>query len=127
MGTQTQRGETVNSRTPCDGPGMASTKGSGVDTSPAVADAGVVLAETAPRPSVDESSPDGATVALLMSLFGARADVYATRWENTSTGKAGWSPARRGGWSRSHRRQEYLPLTAEVLTAHLEGRANIGG
>jgi hypothetical protein len=75
---------------------------------------------------VDESSPDGAKVALPMSLFGARADVYATRWENTSTGKAGWSPTRRGGWSRSHRRQEYLPLTAEVSTAHLEDRASIG-
>jgi superfamily II DNA or RNA helicase len=97
-----------------------SAEGHGVAWSPSL------LADVADRPSVDESSPDSAKLALLTSLFGARSDVYATRWENTSTGKAGWSPARRGGWSQSQRRPEYLPLTAEVLTAHLQGRATIG-
>jgi hypothetical protein len=85
-----------------------------------------LLAEARPRGSVDESSSDSDKVALLMSLFGARSDVYATRWENTSTGKTGWSPARQGGWSGSHRRQDYLPLTEEVFAAHLRGRATIG-
>ena len=41
-------------------------------------------------------------------------------------GKAGWSPATRGGWSRRRSRQDYLPLTDEVFTAHLHGRATIG-
>ena len=72
------------------------------------------------------SSPDDAKLALLRSLFGARSDVYATRWENASTGKAGWSPAARGGWSRRRSRQDYLPLTDEVFRAHLQGRATIG-
>ena len=79
-----------------------------------------------PRRAIDASSPDDAKLALLASLFGARSDVYATRWENTSTGKAGWSPATRGGWSRQRSRQDYLPLTGEVFRAHLEGRETIG-
>ena len=52
-----------------------------------------VCVDAARRPS----SPDAAKLALLASLFGARSDVYATRWENASTGKAGWSPATRAG------------------------------
>ena len=31
------------------------------------------------------------------ALFAARIDIYATRWENARTGKAGWLPAVRGG------------------------------
>jgi hypothetical protein len=39
-------------------------------------------------------------VALFGALFAARTDVYAVRWENTRTGKAGWLPAVRGGWRK---------------------------
>lgn len=42
---------------------------------------------------VDASSPAAEKLALLWSLFGARADVYALRWESASSGKTGWSPA----------------------------------
>jgi len=77
-------------------------------------------------PLIDASSPDEAKLALLTTLFGARSDVYATRWENASTGKAGWSPATRGGWSRQRSRQDYLPLTDDVFATHLQGRATIG-
>ena len=85
-----------------------------------------LLSEVVSPPRIDASSPDDAKLALLASLFGARSDVYATRWANTSTGKAGWSPATRGGWSRQRTRQDYLPLTAEVFRAHLQGRGDIG-
>ena len=85
-----------------------------------------LLSEVVSKSRIDASSPDDAKLALLESLFGARSDAYATRWENTSTGKAGWSPATRGGWSRQRSRQDYLPLTAEVFRAHLEGRTTIG-
>ena len=85
-----------------------------------------LLSEAVSTPLIDASSPDDAKLALLTSLFGARSDVYATRWENASTGRAGWSPATRGRWSRQRSRQDYLPLTDEVFAAHLQGRATIG-
>lgn len=62
--------------------------------------------------AVDGSSPRPAKVALFGSLFVGRDDVYALRWENSRTGKAGWSPAVRGGWANARRPdREYLPLT----------------
>jgi len=56
-------------------------------------------------------------------LFAARTDVYATRWENTRTGKAGWLPAVRGGWRKGvrHENRDYLPLSTDVLRLHLTG------
>ena len=72
-------------------------------------------------------SPPEEKLALFRSLFGARSDVYALRWENPATAKSGWSPAVRGGWSAKARTTtDYLPLTDEVLAAHLRGDATIG-
>jgi hypothetical protein len=75
---------------------------------------------------VDESSSEFEKVALLRTLFCARSDVYAVRWESTSTGKVGWSPATQGGWSGRRSRTDYLSLTDEVLTKHLRGRVAVG-
>ncbi len=55
----------------------------------------MLLPEEVSTAPLDSSSPDLEKLALLASLFGARSDVQATRWENVSTGKAGWSPATR--------------------------------
>jgi superfamily II DNA or RNA helicase len=83
--------------------------------------------QPAERTDVDGSSPPKSKLALVRSLFGARSDVFAMRWENESTGKSGWSPAVRGGWSsRKRARQDYLPLTDEVFVRHLRGEATIG-
>ena len=61
-------------------------------------------------------------VALYRSLFVGREDVHALRWENTS-GKSGWSPAVKGGWANARKPgREYVPLTDEVIEAHLSGR-----
>ena len=46
---------------------------------------------------VQAGSPAAAKVAFFASLFAARPDVYALRWENARTGRAGWVPAVRGG------------------------------
>jgi hypothetical protein len=83
--------------------------------------------ERNPGPVTDRSSPDQ-KVAFFAGLFAARTDVYATRWENTRLGKAGWSPAVRGGWRKGIRRheQEQLPLTPDVLRAHLRGDIHLG-
>lgn len=76
---------------------------------------------------VDGSSPGPAKVALFGSLFVGRDDVYALRWENTRTGKAGWGPAVRGGWANARRPdREYLPLTDEITERHLAGEIHVG-
>ncbi len=83
--------------------------------------------QSAEGTDVDASSSPEAKLALVRSLFGARSDVFAVRWENESTGKSGWSPAVRGGWSSRKRPQkDYLPLTDEVFLRHLRGEATIG-
>jgi hypothetical protein len=82
----------------------------------------------APPGPVHRRSPAEAKVAFFGALFAARADIYAVRWENARTGSAGWLPAVRGGWRKGvpHAEREYLPLTAEVLAAHLSGQVHIG-
>src|SRR5438034_1026035 len=82
----------------------------------------------APPGPVHAGSPAEAKVALFGALFGARTDIYAVRWENDRTGRAGWLPAVRGGWRKGvpHADRDYLPLTAEVLAAHLSGQVHIG-
>lgn len=67
-------------------------------------------------------------VAFFAALFAARKDVYALRWDNERTGRGGWLPTVRGGWRKGvpHRDRDYLPLTAEVITAHLSGQVHLG-
>jgi superfamily II DNA or RNA helicase len=83
--------------------------------------------EVAPGPVHARSEPS-AKVAFFAALFGARTDVYAVRWENARTGRAGWLPAVRGGWRKGvrHDERDYLPLTAEVVIAHLSGELHLG-
>lgn len=79
------------------------------------------------KPVVDRSSPRAAKVALFRALFAGRDDVYALRWENRRTGKAGWGPAVRGGWANARRPDRaYLPFTDEVAEAHLAGEIHAG-
>lgn len=92
----------------------------------AVAWSPMLVPEAPTSPAVDRHSSNDAKVALLASLFGARSDVYAIRWENASTGKSGWSPATRGGWARNRTARDCLPLTADVFASHLRGDTTIG-
>lgn len=77
---------------------------------------------------VDVASPAAAKVAFFRTLFAARTDVYAVRWENARSGKSGWMPAVRGGWRKAipAAQQQFLPLTDEAVTAHLSGEIDIG-
>ncbi|MCX2932088.1 DEAD/DEAH box helicase family protein [Mycobacterium sp. CVI_P3] len=61
-------------------------------------------------------------------LFRCRTDVYAVRWENRRDGRSGWMPAIKGYWRKGMNRADapYLPLTPEVVDAHLRGEAHIG-
>jgi superfamily II DNA or RNA helicase len=92
---------------------------------PAPAQAGFFDAPPGP---VHKDSPSDAKVAFFRALFAARTDIYATRIENSRTGWRGWLPAVRGGWQRGipHERRDYLPLTKDVLAAHLKGDVHVG-
>jgi hypothetical protein len=82
----------------------------------------------APPGPVHHDSPPDAKVAFFRTLFAARTDIYATRYENLRSGKKGWLPAVRGGWQTGvpHEKRDYLPLTANVLAAHLKGEVHVG-
>jgi superfamily II DNA or RNA helicase len=77
---------------------------------------------------VHHRSAEDAKVAFFGALFAARTDVYAIRFDNQRTGKSGWVPAVRGGWQKGvrHKDRNYLPLTSQVLAAHLKGEVHIG-
>ena len=67
-------------------------------------------------------------VRFFFELFRCRADVYALRWENRRDGRSGWMPAIKGYWRKGMTRADapYVPLTPEVVGAHLRGEAHIG-
>jgi superfamily II DNA or RNA helicase len=82
----------------------------------------------APPGPMHRGSPPEHKVAFFGALFAARTDVYAVRYDNQRTGKAGWVPATRGGFRKGvpHGQRDYLPLTADVLAAHLSGKSHVG-
>ena len=96
---------------------------------PAAAWEPTLFAESkADRTPAPDSGPltRAAKVALYRSPAIGRDDVYALRWENSS-GKSGWSPAVKGGWANARKPgREHLPLTDEVIEAHLSGRSTVG-
>jgi superfamily II DNA or RNA helicase len=77
---------------------------------------------------VHADSPPEVKVAFFGALFAARSDVYAVRYDNRRTGRSGWVPAMAGGFRKAIPRdkRDYLPLTAEVLAAHLSGKMHVG-
>jgi len=77
---------------------------------------------------VDAASSPETKVAFFASMFAARSDVHAVRWENARTGRSGWMPAVRGGWRKgvAPGSREYLPLTADILASHLTGDVDLG-
>ncbi len=98
-----------------------------------------VCTAPAPRPltpmpaSITRDSPPADKVALFLSLFRGREDVFPRRWENAQTGKAGYAPACRNEWVRGvcgkpqvkcgecpH--QAFVPVTHDVMHTHLQGR-----
>jgi hypothetical protein len=77
---------------------------------------------------VDQRSAPEVKGDFFAAPFAARVDIYATRWENARTGKAGWLPAVRGGWRKGarHKDRDYLPLSKDVLRTHLVGDVHVG-
>jgi len=77
---------------------------------------------------VTMSSSVSAKLELFADRFAARRDVYAVRWDNTRKGTSGWSPAIIGSWRKGidKRSVRYLPLTQDVIAAHLAGDVFVG-
>ncbi len=77
--------------------------------------------------SVDKSSPLEEKIQLYMDLFHGREDVYARRWENTTKGTSGYSPACNNEWIRgicqkpckTCHNADYIPFTAKAVQSHL--------
>ncbi len=72
-------------------------------------------------------------VALFMSLFKGREDVFARRWFSKSTGKAGYQPVCVNEWRRGVcdkktykcaecPNRDFAPLTSHDVYRHLEGK-----
>jgi len=89
---------------------------------PTAAQTGLFLDRPGP---VTGSSSGSDKVRFFRTLFAARTDVYAIRWDNTRTGRSGWSPAVEGGWRKGTNRH-YLRLTDRVVEAHLMGEVHLG-
>ena len=87
-------------------------------------------------PKVSKRSPTAEKIALFMSLFQGRPDVYARRWES-GNGRSGYSPVCKNEWRKgvclkpkgrcaecSH--AAYLPYDESAVAAHLSGRCVLG-
>jgi superfamily II DNA or RNA helicase len=80
-------------------------------------------------------------IALFVDLFGTRRSVYPKRWENSKTGKSGYSPAcdndsfanRHSGICRKPKvkcsecpHQRFPPLDERAVESHLRGEQTLG-
>ncbi|MEA5417102.1 TOTE conflict system archaeo-eukaryotic primase domain-containing protein [Synechococcus sp. BA-132 BA5] len=76
-------------------------------------------------------------MALFRRLFRGREDVYAVRWQSTSSGRSGYAPACAHEWRpglcekprvacRDCQYRELLPLTDTAIYGHLAGDHTIG-
>jgi hypothetical protein len=66
-------------------------------------------------------------VALFRSLFRGRDDIFPQRWENSKSGKAGYSPACRICEKPRVKcsdclNQAFVPVTDDIARSHLQGR-----
>ena len=85
-----------------------------------------------PGPSVTMESPTADKIALFRSLFRGRQDVLPRRWQNTKTGKSGYSPVCENEWVQGLCRkpkikcgecphQAFIPMSDDVIRRHLQG------
>jgi len=79
-------------------------------------------------------------IALFLSLFAGREDVFAKRWENAKKGTAGYAPMCRNEWSHvcpkagggktmkcgECSNRKFVALDADAVEKHLKGQWTIG-
>ena len=95
-----------------------------------------VPVERTVQPPISKLSSDS-KVRLFRELFRGREDVYAVRWES-SGGRKGYTPKSERDWKAYYaatpqdrqrvdrETRKYLPLTDDVLQAHLKGEIVVG-
>lgn len=82
---------------------------------------------------VHNNSPPEVNIALFMSLFRGREDLYARRFKSLKTGNSGYAPACANEWARglckkpavtctACRNRKFLPVTPEVIGQQLKGK-----
>ena len=87
-------------------------------------------------PTVTNGSPAADKVNLVRKLFAGRTDVFPTRWENPKSGRSGYAPACANEWVRGLcgkpqvrcgecPNQSFIPVSDEVIEAHLRGEDRI--
>ena len=77
--------------------------------------AGVSSETTQSQNLVTNESPSEDKIALFMTLFSGRRDVYPRRFESKRTGKSGYQPACRNEWIRGRcRPPPYLPSLSSI-------------
>ena len=92
-----------------------------------------------PVVGVHKNSPREEKVALFLSLFAGRDDVFAKRWENTGKNIAGYVPACNNEWKTACpktggggmkcgdcRNRDFIRLDAGVMEKHLTGQLTVG-
>ncbi|MCP9915360.1 DEAD/DEAH box helicase [Cyanobium sp. ATX 6F1] len=88
------------------------------------------LPDAAPRSAQEK-------VALFRRLFRGREDVYALRWQSSSSGRSGYAPACANEWQpgvcekprvacRDCSHRQLLPLTDVAIYGHLAGEHTLG-
>ena len=86
---------------------------------------------------ISNRSSTSEKIALFRSLFRGREDVFAKRWENARTRKAGYAPVCGNEWKPgicakprvrcgACPHQAFLPVTDDAIEAHLRGCHTIG-
>jgi hypothetical protein len=95
-----------------------------------------VESSTISSKSINQYSPKEDKIALFMSLFKGRSDVYAKRWQNKK-GKSGYSPVCLNEWipgvclkpkikCSKCRQKRYSKLDKAVVEDHLRGDVLVG-
>jgi hypothetical protein len=95
-----------------------------------------VVGPSEARTGINNGSPPQAKLQLFMSLFRAREDVYALRWEKGE--KHGYAPAADMDWNAiraaplgkrklvARKTRSLRPLTGDAIRDHLEGKVTVG-
>ena len=88
---------------------------------------------------ITNESKSSDKIALFLSLFSGRTDVFAKRWENQKSGKTGYSPACANFWNYTCPKkkgvkvkcsecsaQRFIPFDEKIIKEHLLGKQIVG-
>jgi len=102
-------------------------------------DIAISMGTSLPEDSVHKDSKAPEKIALFMSLFTGRTDVFAKRWVNSKTGKPGYSPDCYNFWKTTCSRRNgikvkcgecparrFVPFDDRIILEHFLGKRVVG-